>query len=728
MRGVRGGLPDFLHVDAGWEDAVAAALGHLVDAALVAGEDPTATREAAVDALRQVRDADVGHVRLVLAADGSAQGKATAGADSADSTVPELPALPAGARALLDLVTITDGAPASLPGTIRGLLRGAVAVEGLSEARAVLAAASETPAEAPGAVTACVTREGDVLARTWATGGGAPAPSVLQLHAAREDAEAEHQAASARLERARFARGPLEAKVREAEEEVAATLADLHASDARITAVAEQLGHLGAAQKSAQDRVARAEPAITRAQEEAEVLQRELTELLARLDHAQAAPDTAEADVASAESARAEAAQGARDARSAETEARLALRTAEERLKSQQGRAGALRHQAAQERESRRRAAEREAHRARKAEIARGVIAATERVSAALERSLERAGEERDLAQAARAQREERIGRVRAVRDEVATELGLLKDAAHREEVARAEQRLRVEHLREKALEDLGTDPDVLVEEFGPHLPIPDIAKLIEAQQLDGASDEEDAGGGEIEVPMRPFVREEQEKRLIKAEKDLARLGKINPLALEEHAALEERHAFLTQQLADLEKSRDDLLGIVKDIDDRVERVFAEAFADTARQFVDVFATLFPGGEGRLVLTDPDDMLTTGIEVEARPAGKKVKRLSLLSGGERSLTAVALLVAIFKARPSPFYVMDEVEAALDDVNLGRLLEIFRELQENSQLIVITHQKRTMEVADALYGITMRDGVTEVISQRVEREDRVAEPA
>src|SRR5690606_35842292 len=169
------------------------------------------------------------------------------------------------------------------------------------------------------------------------------------------------------------------------------------------------------------------------------------------------------------------------------------------------------------------------------------------------------------------------------------------------------------------------------------------------------------------------------------------------------------------------------LLEIVKEIDERVERVFADAYRDTAEQFERVFARMFPGGEGRLVLTDPDDMLTTGIEVEARPAGKKVKRLSLLSGGERSLTAVALLVAIFKARPSPFYVMDEVEAALDDVNLGRLLEIFRELQEDSQLIVITHQKRTMEIADALYGVTMRgDGVTTVISQRMnDARDEVA---
>ena len=216
-----------------------------------------------------------------------------------------------------------------------------------------------------------------------------------------------------------------------------------------------------------------------------------------------------------------------------------------------------------------------------------------------------------------------------------------------------------------------------------------------------------------------PFVRAEQEKRLKRAEKDLSSLGKINPLALEEFAALEERHQFLNTQLEDLKASRKDLLDIIKEVDARVQEVFSQAFADTSEQFVHVFGRLFPGGEGRLVLTDPDDMLTTGIEVEARPAGKKIKRLSLLSGGERSLTAVALLVAIFKARPSPFYVMDEVEAALDDVNLGRLITIFEELRESSQLIVITHQKRTMEVADALYGVTMRgDGVTTVISQRM----------
>ena len=194
----------------------------------------------------------------------------------------------------------------------------------------------------------------------------------------------------------------------------------------------------------------------------------------------------------------------------------------------------------------------------------------------------------------------------------------------------------------------------------------------------------------------------------------------MNPLALEEFAALEERHQFLSTQLEDLKKTRTDLLdrGARRSTSGSSRSSPAPTPTSPASSR-SCSPTLFPGGEGRLVLTDPDDMLLTGIDVEARPPGKKVKRLSLLSGGERSLTAVALLVAIFRARPSPFYVMDEVEAALDDTNLGRLLDLVAALRASSQLIIITHQKRTMEIADALYGVTMRgDGVTQVISQRL----------
>jgi chromosome segregation protein len=286
---------------------------------------------------------------------------------------------------------------------------------------------------------------------------------------------------------------------------------------------------------------------------------------------------------------------------------------------------------------------------------------------------------------------------------------------------------LRIENLETKALEELGVAPDVLVVEYGPdrRVPVSPPVPLDGERQTEAPEPSESAPSGEDAGQTIPYVRAEQEKRLREAERALALLGKVNPLALEEFAALEERSAFLTAQLEDLKNGRRDLLTVVAEVDARVEQVFAAAWEDTAREFVGVFSRLFPGGEGRLVLTDPDNMLTTGIEVEARPPGKKVKRLSLLSGGERSLVAVALLVAIFRARPSPFYIMDEVEAALDDTNLGRLLTILEELRENSQLIVITHQKRTMEVADALYGVSMRgDGVTTVISQKL-REDRPA---
>jgi chromosome segregation protein len=289
-----------------------------------------------------------------------------------------------------------------------------------------------------------------------------------------------------------------------------------------------------------------------------------------------------------------------------------------------------------------------------------------------------------------------------------------LTDAVHRDEVLRAQNRLRLEQLTEKVLGEHGLAVDDLVAEYGPDVPVP--ASAAEIAEYEAAKER---GEDVTEPPSMPYDRGTQERRARRAEKDLTLLGKVNPLALEEFAALEERYRFLSTQLEDLKNTRRDLLTVVREVDDKILEVFTTAYTDVAREFEIVFATLFPGGDGRLVLTDPDDMLTTGIEVEARPPGKKVKRLSLLSGGERSLTAMALLVAIFRARPSPFYVLDEIEAALDDVNLRRLISLMEELREASQLIVITHQKPTMEVADALYGVSMRgDGITTVISQRL----------
>lgn len=306
-------------------------------------------------------------------------------------------------------------------------------------------------------------------------------------------------------------------------------------------------------------------------------------------------------------------------------------------------------------------------------------------------------------------ERSEELITIREQLRTLATEAEGLRDSVHRDELARAEQRMRIEQLESKGLEEYGVEADVLIAEYGPDQLVPPSPR----------APGDEIPEGELDPEPYPYVRSEQEKRLKEAERGLALLGRVNPLALEEYAAMEERHRFLTEQLDDLKRSRDDLLDIVKEVDERVEQVFTEAYRDVEREFEQVFARLFPGGEGRLVLTDPDNMLTTGIDVEARPPGKRVKRLSLLSGGERSLTAVAFLVALFKSRPSPFYVLDEVEAALDDVNLGRLIDMIEELRDSSQLIVITHQKRTMEIADALYGVSMRgDGVTQVIGQRI----------
>ena len=261
---------------------------------------------------------------------------------------------------------------------------------------------------------------------------------------------------------------------------------------------------------------------------------------------------------------------------------------------------------------------------------------------------------------------------------------------------------MNLANLVQRVQEELGLDQSTLVNEYGPDQLIPD-----------------------PENPDSPkiFNRQEQQKRLHEAERLLERLGRVNPLALEEFAALEQRHKFLTEQLADLTKTRVDLLQIIKELDEKMQTIFEEAFEDTKRAFEQVFPVLFPGGTGSIYLTNHDNLLTTGIEVNVKPVGKRIERLSLLSGGERSLAALALLFAIFKARPSPFYVLDEVEAALDDANLGRLLNIFTDLKQSSQLVIVTHQKRTMEIADALYGVSMRqDGISAVVGQRIEEQD------
>ena len=217
----------------------------------------------------------------------------------------------------------------------------------------------------------------------------------------------------------------------------------------------------------------------------------------------------------------------------------------------------------------------------------------------------------------------------------------------------------------------------------------------------------------ELPDGMEPARRVE----MLEAELDI--MGPVNPLALEEFQALQERHTFLQGQLDDIRSTRRELQKVITSIDEEIVSVFAGAFADVSVNFTQLFETLFPGGQGSISLTNPEDLLNTGVEISARPSGKNVRKLSLLSGGERTLTALAFLFAVFRSRPSPFYVMDEVEAALDDVNLHRFLSLVDEFRADAQLLLVSHQKRTMEAADCLYGVSMKPGGSSmVVSERV----------
>ena len=695
LPGLLGPIATLLAVRPGAEAAIAAVLA--VDGVAVA------SLTAAVAAVEHLREAGAGRAALLIAGDRQSDGD--------QSARPETPV--AGAEWAADLVTVPD----ELRPAVEALLSDVVVVPDLLTARKVVDAHPELRA---------VTMSGDLLGVNAAHGGSGGGSSLLQMRTALDEAAADLATAGAEAERhaealaeavaaereCQLALEAAQARVAEAQNGVSAAQSGVNSAqnglnaaqagldrlrgrqreaDQRAAAAAKQLARLEAAVKAAHDEAARLSRSVLDAQEAREQAQAAVVELEEQLAEAEYA---AELEAEPTTDTRDELAAACGVTRQAEMEARLTVRTAEERVRGIAGRADALLRAAQRERQDRARAAADRERRRRQAEIATAVAEGARAALNALEGSLARAAEERDEAERARGQIDAELKQVRLRVRELSSELDALVNRVHGSEMARTERRLRLEQMEQRALEEYGIELEPLIAEYGPSVPVP----------------------GD---PPVPYVREEQEKRARTAERQMTQLGKVNPLALEEFAALEERHAFLTSQLEDLKKTRRDLLLVVKEVDDRVEQVFAAAYEDVAREFQGIFQRVFPGGEGRLLLTDPEDMLTTGVEVEARPPGKKVKRLSLLSGGERSLTAVAFLISIFKARPSPFYVMDEVEAALDDTNTQRLLTLFEELRQTSQLIVITHQKRTMEIADALYGVSMRgDGVTQVVSQRL----------
>jgi chromosome segregation protein len=664
LPGIRGLVAEHVQVQPGFEAAIAAALGTLADAVLAEN------RDAGIDALERAASEEMGRVELLLA-------------DEGGSTPTLARGLPERAVAAADVVTAPHG--------VRGMLARVVIADDLEVARRVWGALADTTG------VSVITKAGDVLSQYVLRGGSGAKRSRLELIADRDAASERHSEVVSLIDRAKFALAEQRGIAQVAKEQSARALASLREFDAQLAAQTETLNRLKVQLEASAAESERLSAALSLADDSVAEAESASNKAKAALETAQARPRPI-LDVSARDALFGEL----ETAREAEVEARLAVETAKERVRAEDARGDALAAQLEAERAAAEAAARRAVIRRRQVDAANAVINALPAVLDSVDRSVARARVELGEAESQRASQNEELAALRREENSLRERLQAISENVHGLELQIYEKKLQLSSLLERAGNELGLVEDVLVAEYGPDVEIP-------------AESEDDEPTG--------FVREVQQKRLERAERKFAQLGRVNPLALEEFAALEQRHKFLTEQLTDLTDTRKDLLTIIDEIDDKMQSIFASAFEDTRAAFADVFPVLFPGGTGSIQLTDPENLLTTGIEVSVKPAGKKIERLSLLSGGERSLAAVALLIAIFKARPSPFYIMDEVEAALDDANLGRLLTILEDLRETSQLIVITHQKRTMEIADALYGVSMRqDGVSAVIGQRVaERE-------
>ncbi len=668
LRGIRGLVANHMKIQAGFEAAIAAGLGSLADA-LVAE-----SRDEGLAALEFLKKNDGGHVELIVA-DVEAKAKANnilsvAGARAAAEVVEA----PAGILALLADVVIVDDIDAA-----RELYRNDKSVADL----------------------VVITREGDVLTKSVLRGGSSSKPSKVELVAERDAAEARLATVTENIERSRGELAEARANEAAAKDSANEALATLQAHDAQLASNAEALGRLRVQAEAVGHEVDRLAGVSAKAAEGIAEAEAKLAAAVAAHDAYSAQPRP-QLDIANRQTL----AENLEQERQRELEVRIDLGAAQERLRVETERSHVLRRQIGEANEALEKARAAALKHAAQLKAAERVLAVLPAVMDSVSVSATEAKMRLHDMESVRANQNAELVKLRGETADIQMRLASLTQSVHDIEMQNHEKRLTLANLVQRVGDELGLEQKVLLAEYSPDLPVID----------DQAEPDEDGNR-----PTKPYVRDEQVRRLSHAERLLERLGRVNPLALEEFAALEQRHKFLTDQLTDLTQTRKDLMQIIEDLDKKMQAIFADAFHDTAIAFEQVFPVLFPGGSGSLYLTDPENLLTTGVEVSVRPAGKPRLLLSLFSGGERSLAAVALLIAIFKARPSPFYVMDEVEAALDDANLGRLLEIFKDLQTNSQLIIITHQKRTMEIADALYGVSMRDGVTAVVSQRLETE-------
>jgi chromosome segregation protein len=658
LRGIRGLVANHLRIEPGYEQAIAAELGSLADA-LVA-ED----LDSGLSALEHLKKTDGGRVEIIIA-------DVDLRSDAASKN------LVPGSKVASEVVSAPDG--------ILKLLSQVVIVEDLAAAKSFFKA-QKTDSEV-------ITKQGDVLTRAVLRGGSSSKPSKLELVAERDAAEKDLSRLSSRIETLSAELAQAKSNELAVKNSAKASLAELNEQDAKLASQAEQLG---------------------RVRVQVEALQSELDRLGIVAESNEAAIREAEGELEAAKSrlrefeslGRPEQALSDRDRlvealeleRSKELEIRVELGAGEERLRVETEKSESLKFQLDSSRSAIEGAISAAKARTQQLNAARAVLKVLPNLIEAVTHGSNDAKRGYNQLENERTDQFQELTKVRGEIADIQQKLSDLTQSVHDIELQNHEKRLNLANLVTRAQEELGLDEATLLAEYNPENLIP--------------SNEED---GEPEV----FDRAKQFQRLKESEKLLEKLGRVNPLALEEFSALEQRHKFLTDQLQDLTDTRKDLIKIIQDLDEKMQTIFSDAFQDTKKAFEKVFPVLFPGGTGSIFLTDPDNLLTSGLEVNVKPAGKKIERLSLLSGGERSLAAVALMVSIFKARPSPFYIMDEVEAALDDANLGRLLSIFEDLRTNSQLIIITHQKRTMEIADALYGVSMKsDGISAVVGQRL----------
>ena len=463
---------------------------------------------------------------------------------------------------------------------------------------------------------------------------------------------------------------------------------ELRRLDALMAGAAERLGGARRRHESREIGLAALDEELARAQDSLAAAQRAAVEERAALPARRAALEEAQRERESAEEVARTASAAVSDATARATAAEMEARSAHERalaaqLRMEEAQAGIADAETA--------LAGLEDLRARLGAARDSALAVAATAALAAQAGSRWTDTAEQHAAAARAEADagdRRLAALRGREREVSDQLDHVARRRNEAEVHRAENRTRMEALGERAMEEWGLA----------------LAEIDEIEPLE----EED----------EPEAR----SRVEKLDRDMRRLGPINPRAAEEYSELSERESFLIGQIEDLKRSKRDLLKIVHEVDDTIVQVFGDAYRGVAAEFEGVFGRLFPGGSGRLKLLDPDDMLASGIDVEAQPPGKNVRKLSLLSGGERSLVALAFLFAIFRARPSPFYLLDEVEAALDDINLQRFLGLIAELEERAQVLIVTHQKRTMEAADVLYGVSMRsDGVSLVVAKRMERD-------